>query len=228
MEFKQFYLGCLAQASYLIGDAGEAAVVDPRRDVNVYLDEARARGLTIRHVIETHLHADFVSGHRELAARTGARIYFGARAGAAFDHVPVRANMPNPDLSTVRAVIAHDRADVRNLLTERLRELGVEHIDAVGASVGGSQIVALMTTPADAAPKGEPLPAGVSRFSHDVASPLMCVLALSGLLVREGRADAQTREDLKRIQAAAEEIAVMVRTLGEQAGPRSGRTSRPS
>jgi hypothetical protein len=56
----------------------------------------------------------------------------------------------------------------------------------------------------------------------------MCVLALSGLLVREGRADAQTSEDLKRIQAAAEEIAVMVRTLGEQAGPRSGRTSRPS
>jgi rhodanese-related sulfurtransferase/glyoxylase-like metal-dependent hydrolase (beta-lactamase superfamily II) len=81
MEFKQFYLGCLAQASYLIGDAGEAAIVDPRRDVDVYLEEARARGLTIRHVIETHLHADFVSGHRELAARTGAKIYFGARAG---------------------------------------------------------------------------------------------------------------------------------------------------
>jgi glyoxylase-like metal-dependent hydrolase (beta-lactamase superfamily II)/rhodanese-related sulfurtransferase len=90
MEFKQFYLGCLAQASYLIGDAGEAAIVDPRRDVDVYIDEAKARGLTIRHVIETHLHADFVSGHRELAARTGARIYFGARAGATFDHVPVR------------------------------------------------------------------------------------------------------------------------------------------
>src|SRR5690349_2554004 len=90
MEFKQFYLGCLAQASYLIGDAGEAAIVDPRRDVDVYIDEAKARGLTIRHVIETHLHADFVSGHRELAARTGAKIYFGARAGAAFEHVPVK------------------------------------------------------------------------------------------------------------------------------------------
>jgi len=90
MELKQFYLGCLAQASYLIGDAGEAAIVDPRRDVDVYIEEARARGLTIRHVIETHLHADFVSGHRELAARTGAKIYFGARAGAAFEHVPVK------------------------------------------------------------------------------------------------------------------------------------------
>jgi glyoxylase-like metal-dependent hydrolase (beta-lactamase superfamily II)/rhodanese-related sulfurtransferase len=90
MFFKQFYLGCLAQASYLIGDGGEAAVVDPRRDVEEYLEEARRQGLAIRHVIETHLHADFVSGHRELAARTGARIYFGAKAGAQFDHVAVR------------------------------------------------------------------------------------------------------------------------------------------
>ena len=90
MYFKQFYLGCLAQASYLIGDGGEAAVVDPRRDVDEYLEEAEAHGLKIRHVIETHLHADFVSGHRELAARTGARIYFGAKAGARFDHVPVK------------------------------------------------------------------------------------------------------------------------------------------
>ena len=90
MYFKQFYLGCLAQASYMIGSDGEAAVVDPRRDVDEYLEEARAQGLTIRHVIETHLHADFVSGHRELAERTGAKIYFGAKAAAAFEHVAVR------------------------------------------------------------------------------------------------------------------------------------------
>ena len=90
MFFKQFYLACLAQASYLIGDAGEAAVVDPRRDVEEYLDEARVNGFTIRYVIETHLHADFVSGHRELAARTGAKIFLGAAAGAKFAHVPVR------------------------------------------------------------------------------------------------------------------------------------------
>ena len=89
MYFKQFYHGCLAQASYMIGSKGEAAVVDPRRDVDEYLDEARAQGLEIRHVIETHLHADFVSGHRELARRTGAKIYFGAKANAQFDHVKV-------------------------------------------------------------------------------------------------------------------------------------------
>jgi hydroxyacylglutathione hydrolase len=89
MYFQQFYLGCLAQASYMIGSDGEAAVVDPRRDVDIYIEEAEKQGLTIRHVIETHLHADFVSGHRELAEKTGARIYFGARAGATFDHVGV-------------------------------------------------------------------------------------------------------------------------------------------
>lgn len=90
MHFKQFYLGCLAHASYLIGDAGEAAVVDPQRDVDQYLDEAARAGLRIKYVIETHLHADFVSGHRELAGRTGAQIVIGAEANAAFPHVPVR------------------------------------------------------------------------------------------------------------------------------------------
>ena len=86
MYFKQFYLGCLAHASYLIGSEGEAAVVDPQRDVDQYIAEAEAQGFKINHVIETHLHADFVSGHRELAARTGADIIFGAKAGAEFPH----------------------------------------------------------------------------------------------------------------------------------------------
>src|SRR5262245_50546717 len=86
MYFKQFYLACLAHASYLIGSEGEAAVVDPQRDVDEYLVEAAANGLKIKYVIETHLHADFVSGHQELAARTGAQIIFGEKAGAAFAH----------------------------------------------------------------------------------------------------------------------------------------------
>src|SRR3712207_9425265 len=80
MFFKQFYLGCLAHASYLIGSDGEAAVVDPQRDVDGYVSEAAARGLRIKYVVETHLHADFGSGHRELAARTGAEIVFGERS----------------------------------------------------------------------------------------------------------------------------------------------------
>src|SRR5579862_8099082 len=90
MYFEQFYLSCLAHASYMIGSEGVAAVVDPQRDVDLYLDEAAKHGLRIEHVIETHLHADFVSGHQELAARTGAKIYLGARAGATFPHVPVK------------------------------------------------------------------------------------------------------------------------------------------
>ena len=90
MYFKQFYLGCLAHASYLIGSKGEAAVIDPQRDVNEYLEEAEAQGLEIKYVIETHLHADFVSGHHEIAARTGAEIVFGESANAEFEHRRVK------------------------------------------------------------------------------------------------------------------------------------------
>lgn len=90
MHFEQFYLNCLAHASYLIGSGGEAAVVDPQRDVDLYLEVAAEQGLKIRHIFETHLHADFVSGHKELAARTGAKIYIGAEAQAQFPHVPLR------------------------------------------------------------------------------------------------------------------------------------------
>ncbi|HET9665812.1 MAG TPA: MBL fold metallo-hydrolase, partial [Desertimonas sp.] len=86
MIFTQHYLACLSQASYLIGDetTGRAVVVDPRRDVDVYLDEAHAHGLAIERVIETHVHADFLSGHLELAKRTGAVISYGSGARLEF------------------------------------------------------------------------------------------------------------------------------------------------
>jgi glyoxylase-like metal-dependent hydrolase (beta-lactamase superfamily II)/rhodanese-related sulfurtransferase len=86
MIFEQFYLSCLAQASYLIASDGIAAIVDPQRDVDLYIDAAGHHGVRIAHVIETHLHADFVSGHRELAERTGAQIYLGNGSGAVFPH----------------------------------------------------------------------------------------------------------------------------------------------
>jgi len=89
MYFEQFYLGCLAHASYLLASEGEAVVVDPQRDVDLYLRAAEEHSVKIRHIFETHLHADFVSGHKELAARTGAKIYIGAQAGARFSHVDV-------------------------------------------------------------------------------------------------------------------------------------------
>ncbi|MGV1036352.1 MAG: MBL fold metallo-hydrolase [Candidatus Nanopelagicales bacterium] len=82
MYFAQHYLECLSQASYLIGDesTGNAVVVDPRRDVTEYLDDAKAHGLTIIGVINTHFHADFLAGHLELAEATGAWIGYGAAA----------------------------------------------------------------------------------------------------------------------------------------------------
>jgi hydroxyacylglutathione hydrolase len=88
---KQFYLPCLAHASYVIGDekAGAAVVVDPQRDTDQYIAFAAEHALTIKHVLLTHLHADFVAGHLELRDRVGARIYLGAAAKAAYAFTPL-------------------------------------------------------------------------------------------------------------------------------------------
>lgn len=92
MIFRQFYLPCLAHASYLVGDeaSGTAVVVDPQRDTDQYVAFAAEHALKIRHVILTHLHADFVAGHLELRDREGATIYLGARAKAAYAFTPLR------------------------------------------------------------------------------------------------------------------------------------------
>lgn len=84
MIFKQFYLGCLSHASYYLGSDSEAAIIDPQRDVQQYIDEAESHGQKIKYIIETHSHADFVSGHIELAAKTGAEIVYGQRAATKF------------------------------------------------------------------------------------------------------------------------------------------------
>src|ERR1041384_1050386 len=90
MQFRQFYLGCLSHASYYIGSEGEGAIIDPQRDVQQYLDEAASREQKIKYVIETHSHADFVSGHVELAKRTGAKIVYGERANTKFETLKVK------------------------------------------------------------------------------------------------------------------------------------------
>jgi len=86
---ERHYLGCLAHASYLVHSRGIASVIDPQRDVEIYFELAERLAVRIEHVIETHLHADFVSGHGELAKRTGAKIYLGRGSGARFPHVAV-------------------------------------------------------------------------------------------------------------------------------------------
>jgi glyoxylase-like metal-dependent hydrolase (beta-lactamase superfamily II) len=88
---KQFYLPCLAHASYLIGDeqTGTAAVVDPQRDIGIYLSFATEHKLHIKHVFLTHLHADFIAGHLELRDQLGAAIYLGAKAQAEYKFTPL-------------------------------------------------------------------------------------------------------------------------------------------
>jgi glyoxylase-like metal-dependent hydrolase (beta-lactamase superfamily II)/rhodanese-related sulfurtransferase len=90
VQIEQFFLGCLAHASYLVASGGIAAVIDPQRDVDLYIEFAKQHNLKIEHIVETHLHADFVSGHHELAERTGARIYLGADAHATFPHTAIK------------------------------------------------------------------------------------------------------------------------------------------
>ena len=91
MKFNQYYLECLSHASYLIGDetTGRAVVVDPQRDVSEYIADAKELGMTIELVIETHFHADFLSGHLELAKATGAKIVYSSVAKPEFDYLPV-------------------------------------------------------------------------------------------------------------------------------------------
>jgi rhodanese-related sulfurtransferase/glyoxylase-like metal-dependent hydrolase (beta-lactamase superfamily II) len=92
MILKQYYLGCLAHASYLLGDdaSSTAIIVDPQRDIQQYLDDAEKLGLRIRHVFLTHFHADFVAGHLELRDRCGAVIHLGSRAQAEYAFVSMK------------------------------------------------------------------------------------------------------------------------------------------
>src|SRR4051794_9317280 len=92
MILKQYYLGCLAHASYLLGDeaSSTAIIVDPQRDIEQYLADAEKSGLQIRHVFLTHFHADFVAGHLELRDRCGATIHLGSRAAAEYSFVAMK------------------------------------------------------------------------------------------------------------------------------------------
>ncbi|MFI1379779.1 rhodanese-like domain-containing protein [Embleya sp. NPDC020886] len=102
LVFKQYYLDCLSHASYLVGDSGSgrAVVVDPRRDVGEYIADAARLNLNIERVVETHVHADFLSGHLELAARTQARISYGSAVVVDFavDPLPDGGKLPLGDV----------------------------------------------------------------------------------------------------------------------------------
>jgi hydroxyacylglutathione hydrolase len=87
MLLKHFFLGKIAHSSYILAGKNSCAVIDPQRDVDLYINEARALGVEITHIMQTHLHADFISGHMDLAKKTGAKIYVAKTAGCTFDHV---------------------------------------------------------------------------------------------------------------------------------------------
>ncbi len=126
MILKQYYLGCLAHASYLIADEahGTAAVVDPQRDIEQYLEDAAQAGCTIEHVFLTHFHADFVAGHLELRDRTGAAIHLGARAQAAYEFESM-ADSSEVNLGDVRLVVletpGHSPESISILVYDRHR-----------------------------------------------------------------------------------------------------------
>jgi hydroxyacylglutathione hydrolase len=84
MKVEQIYTGCLAQGAYYIESEGEVAIVDPLREVEPYIKKAAAEGARIKYVLETHFHADFVSGHLDLSSKTGADIVFGPNASPSF------------------------------------------------------------------------------------------------------------------------------------------------
>jgi glyoxylase-like metal-dependent hydrolase (beta-lactamase superfamily II)/rhodanese-related sulfurtransferase len=89
MLLKHFFTAKIAHSSYILAGKSGCAVIDPQRDVDLYINEARAMGVDITHILQTHLHADFVSGHMDLARKTGAKIYVARSANCAFEHVPL-------------------------------------------------------------------------------------------------------------------------------------------
>lgn len=126
MYIQQFFIDGLGCASYLVGceGAGVAAIIDPDREVQKYLDAAQARGLTITHIIETHLHADHVSGNTDLAARTGAAIYLHDQSGVEFPHKTVKEG-DHLQLGNVRLDVLHTPGhtpeSITLLVTDTLR-----------------------------------------------------------------------------------------------------------
>ena len=137
MILKQYYLGCLAHASYLVADeeSGRAAVIDPQRDVAQYIADAREAGCRIEHVFLTHFHADFVAGHLELREQTGAEIRLGARAEADYRFTPM-GDGESVDLGGVRLEVletpGHSPESISILVYDLARSPTVPHAVLTG------------------------------------------------------------------------------------------------
>src|SRR5690554_263712 len=106
MKVEQIYTGCLAQGAYYIESKGEAVVIDPLREVQPYLETAKATGAKIKYVLETHFHADFVSGHIDLARATGATIVYGPGARPSFE-AHIASDGEEISIGKVKFVVLH-------------------------------------------------------------------------------------------------------------------------
>ena len=127
MEVKQIYTGCLAQGAYYIESNGEVAIVDPLREVQPYIDLAKERGATIKYVLETHFHADFVSGHLTLSEKTGAPIVFGPNAATDFE-AHVAGDGERLKLGNIEIEVLHTPGHTMESTTYLLRdEQGLPH-----------------------------------------------------------------------------------------------------
>ena len=121
MKIEQIYTGCLAEAAYYIESNGEAAIIDPLRETKPYVDKADRNGATINYILETHFHADFVSGHLDLANKTGATIVFGPTAAPAYDvHVAEDGEMLK--LGNVSIKVLHTPGHTMESTTYLLRD----------------------------------------------------------------------------------------------------------
>ena len=124
MIVQQFFTKGLAHSSYLMGGSKTCAIIDPRRDVQIYLDAARSLDMKITHILETHLHADFISGHLDLAEMTGAKIYAPKSAECKFDHAPVAEgdSFEIEDMSlSVLETPGHTPEHISYIVTDRSR-----------------------------------------------------------------------------------------------------------
>lgn len=139
MLLKHYFLEKIAHSSYILAGKETCAVIDPQRDVDHYIQEARSLGVRITHILQTHLHADFVSGHMDLAAKTGAKIYVPATAECAFEHVPLRegdvVKLEDMDLSVLETP-GHTPEHVSYVVTDHSRG-----DDPIGVFVGDTLFV---------------------------------------------------------------------------------------
>ena len=142
MIFKQFYLPCLAHASYLVGDeeTGTAAVIDPQRDTDHYLAFATEHALTIRYVFLTHLHADFIAGHLELNKATGATIYLGAAAKAAYAFTPL-ADGARVEFGRVRFTALETPGHTPESISLLVHDLGVSDMKPYAVLTGDTLFI---------------------------------------------------------------------------------------